>query len=100
MKGGADSRLSAGSKGPHFRRREKEGGKEKLSRNRCSKTHRSFLRDEVGMVGEGPAELFIRFYLSLNRDNQPCCLFPYQMLRGQSSVTFLTHIILAAVFLE
>ena len=34
------------------------------------------------MVEEGSAELFIRFHLSLNRDNQLCCLFPYQMLGG------------------
>lgn len=60
----------------------------------------SFTRDEVGMVGEGPAELLIRFYLNLNRDNQLGCLFLYQMRGGQDSVTFLTQIVLAAIFLE
>lgn len=77
---------------------EEETGKEKKKPccKRCSKKH----RDEVGPVGEGLTEPFIRFYLSLNRDNQLCCLFPYQILGGQNSVTFLTQIILAAIFLE
>lgn len=50
--------------------------------------------------GEELAELFIRFYLNWSEDNQLCCLFPYQMLRGQNSVTFLKQIILAVIVLK
>lgn len=85
-----------GEKGHDLGEEETEEEKKKACCNGCSKNH----RDEVGLVGEGLAELFMRFYLSLNRDNQFCCLFPYQILRGQNSVTFLTQIILAAIFLE
>lgn len=85
-----------GGKGHDLGEEETEEEKKKPRCNGCSKNH----RDEVGLVGEGLPGLFIRFYLSLNRDNQLCCLFPYQILGGQSSVTFPTQIILAAIFLE
>ena len=78
----ADLQRTAGRKGPRFRGGKQGKGKKKLHCNRCSKNHQSFRRDEVGMLGEGWAQRFIRFYLSLNTDNQSCCLFPYQMLRG------------------
>lgn len=71
-----------GGKGPVSGEESKEKEKKKRHCNRCSKNHQSFSRDEVAMMGEGWVQLFIRFYLSLNTDNQSCCLFPYQMLRG------------------
>lgn len=52
--------MQLGVKGHDLGEEEREEKKKKLHCNGCSKNH----RDEVGLVGEGLAELFIRFYLS------------------------------------